>query len=278
MSGVTRECHCPRISHHHGTERHYQHHKCRCFRCCFAHSEAGYVYRGGGTLRHAEWAPTVGVRRRLQALARIGWSPSMLAGMTDLSAEYLSKLRTDANHDLIRVITYRTICRLYDALWDKPVNTTRGRRVITFAVRADYAPPVAWDDESIDDPAASPSCPPEPLASERPLDEIAVEEAIRGGRVVHLTPAERNEAVRRLTERGCSAREIADRLSTTKRSVIRRRTAVRTETPAPPCGTRPAFRRHKRLGEPVDTACELAERDYQREHKRSIRAARREAA
>lgn len=39
-----------------------------------------------------------------------------------------------------------------------------------------------------------------------------------------------------------------------------------------PCGTHAAFVRHKDRGEPIDAACEQAERDYQRAHKRKRRA------
>jgi len=46
-----------------------------------------------------------------------------------------------------------------------------------------------------------------------------------GVRLDDLTPAEQAEAVRRLTERGKSIREIADQLATTTRTVSRRRTA-----------------------------------------------------
>lgn len=55
-----------------------------------------------------------------------------------------------------------------------------------------------------------------------PLDEIAIERAMAGDGV-HLTRAERREAVRRLTALGYSARSISDRLSITTRSVNRLR-------------------------------------------------------
>ena len=47
-----------------------------------------------------------------------------------------------------------------------------------------------------------------------------------GLRLEHLTLAEQNEVVRRLTERGKSIRDIADQLATTKRTVSRRRLAA----------------------------------------------------
>jgi DNA-binding NarL/FixJ family response regulator len=59
-------------------------------------------------------------------------------------------------------------------------------------------------------------------------DEIAIERALAGDgmRLEHLTIAEQNEVVRRLTERGKSIRDIAEQLATTKRTVSRRRLAA----------------------------------------------------
>lgn len=54
------------------------------------------------------------------------------------------------------------------------------------------------------------------------VDEIAVERACAGDPVV-LTVAERAEAVRRLTERGMVAHEIAKRLRVAPRTVVRYR-------------------------------------------------------
>ena len=65
--------------------------------------------------------------------------------------------------------------------------------------------------------------------SERPapdVDEVAVLRAMAGDRV-RLTPVERLEAVRRLTARGLSAREIGERLHITPRHVCRYRSRVR---------------------------------------------------
>ena len=60
------------------------------------------------------------------------------------------------------------------------------------------------------------------------LDEIAIERALAGDgvRLEHLTPAEQDEVVRRLTERGKSIRDIAEQLATTKRTISRRRASI----------------------------------------------------
>lgn len=56
------------------------------------------------------------------------------------------------------------------------------------------------------------------------IDEIAVERACKGDLTVTLNRAEAADAFRRLDARGLSAQEIADRLGTTQRTVVRWRT------------------------------------------------------
>ncbi|MCR8526421.1 hypothetical protein NPM17_26380, partial [Escherichia coli] len=60
------------------------------------------------------------------------------------------------------------------------------------------------------------------------IDEIAIERALAGDgvRLEHLTVAEQDEVVRRLTERGKSIRDIAQQLATTKRTISRRRASI----------------------------------------------------
>jgi hypothetical protein len=57
------------------------------------------------------------------------------------------------------------------------------------------------------------------------IDDIAIERAMHGD-PVPLTPAERLEAVRRMTDRGWSASQIGQRIGCDKRSVVRWRSVV----------------------------------------------------
>ena len=59
------------------------------------------------------------------------------------------------------------------------------------------------------------------------IDPIAVERAVAGDGDVHLYPRERDEAVRRLTLRGLSESQIADRLTVTRRTVTRCKARLR---------------------------------------------------
>lgn len=95
--------------------------------------------------------PNVGGRRRVQALMANGWRHQDLTPMLGTpSANILyqdGEWFTKRKHDAIK--------RVYDQLWDK--RGPGGVRVINRAVKAGYAPPLAWDDETIDDPAAEPN-------------------------------------------------------------------------------------------------------------------------
>lgn len=105
--------------------------------------------------------PAIGTRRRLQALQRLGWSLTQIAdraGLTD--RQPLDRAMCD---DTTSAGTARAVRDVYDQLWDQqpPKATTRGAasaaaRVRNKAARLGWHPPLAWDDESIDNPDAQP--------------------------------------------------------------------------------------------------------------------------
>jgi hypothetical protein len=85
------------------------------------------------------------------------------------------------------------------------------------AARNGYLPPLVWDDDTIDDPAAVPAVAPD---VEDVVDEVAVAEAMAGRRI-NLTRAEWDEAVRRLLAAGMSDTEVGDRLHVVDRTILR---------------------------------------------------------
>lgn len=101
-----------------------------------------------------------GTRRRVQALVALGWSERHIAAQMPVSYSHLAKV-IQGTHE----VTARTAAKaraVYDRLWDQaPPETTRGERIVAArsrarAARSDWPPPLAWDDDEIDDPAASP--------------------------------------------------------------------------------------------------------------------------
>lgn len=164
---------------------------------------------GGSTLIDG-----TGTRRRLQALTAIGWRYSDVAQRMGVNLSLVGRLAI-ADGPVHRH-TAGAVAGVYDELSMTPGPSRRCRAL---ALRRNWPPPLAWDDDSIDDPAARPV-----RAGKGPeaFDEVSVHRAMRG-RPADLRPAERTEAVRRLTEQGLSAAQIAERLHTTSRSVNRHR-------------------------------------------------------
>lgn len=95
--------------------------------------------------------PNIGGRRRIQALMAMGWRHQDLTPLLGLNTANIIHQQGDwftkRKHDAIK--------DLYDRLWDKrgPATALSINRVI----KAGYAPPLAWDDETIDDPKAQPN-------------------------------------------------------------------------------------------------------------------------
>lgn len=171
-----------------------------------------------------------GTRRRLQALAILGWSVTSLTAGSDLP---MRTLRRALITTTVTAETARAIGKLYDQLRAQPAvqRTPREQAVAARtqagAQRAGWRGPLAWEDIDND-----PDEPDEPTALEQPgsaagrVDLVAVERAMRGERLP-LTAAERRDAVSRLTTRGLSARCIAELLHTTVRTVTRLRGRAR---------------------------------------------------
>jgi hypothetical protein len=155
---MTRNCCCPVARHVHGTEQAYISDYCRCLPCKAAHaSRAAYrrrMYAYGRDIAHL--VPAAGTARRLEALALNGWSAPMLAALLGTNPTVLQRCRTQQR---ITAAKAARIADLYEQLWDVPAPTdTPGRRIavprtVREAQRRGYRPAMAWDDESIDDPA-----------------------------------------------------------------------------------------------------------------------------
>lgn len=102
-----------------------------------------------------------GTRRRLQALVAMGWAQSRLAERLGVDRTNLNKLllRTDGR---VRCGTARAVRRLYDDLWDEapPEGGHREKiaanRARNYARDRGWVSPLAWDDDTIDDPTAVP--------------------------------------------------------------------------------------------------------------------------
>ena len=98
----------------------------------------------------AVMVPAVGVHRRLQHLALMGWSTSRLAeelGVTQQMVSLLTAGRTRETH----VTTFERVVRFFSAHWQEDGGSTRAKG---YARRNGYVPAAAWDD--IDNPRERP--------------------------------------------------------------------------------------------------------------------------
>ena len=99
-----------------------------------------------------------GTRRRIQALMTRGFTQSYLALRVGANP---SNFRKSFDNAKVRARTARTVAALYDELWDADpaaygISTQGSRYARTVARQNGWAPPAAWDDSAIDDPAAVP--------------------------------------------------------------------------------------------------------------------------
>lgn len=94
----------------------------------------------------------IGTTRRLQALVAIGWSQTQLAVRIGWTVSNLNVLVL-GRRDQVAVGTAKLVGQLYDELSMTPGPSNRAR---SLARTRSWAPPLAWDDDTIDDRAARP--------------------------------------------------------------------------------------------------------------------------
>jgi transcriptional regulator with XRE-family HTH domain len=95
--------------------------------------------------------PATGTVRRLRALMLAGWPASVLAAELGYQTNALRRLVTSGQFTPAPAAA--AVIALYGRLWDKPGPS---ERTSGNAGRRGWAPAMAWDDDTIDDPAAGP--------------------------------------------------------------------------------------------------------------------------
>lgn len=116
-----------------------------------------------------------GTRRRLQALVSIGWSQSRLGKLIGMTPGNFGRTITA---DRVHADTARKVRSIYEQLWDQPQTgedwhsraaATRARRT---AAERGWPPPMAWDDETIDDPTVQPAAGENQHGSARLVEDV----------------------------------------------------------------------------------------------------------
>lgn len=204
----------------------YQQHKCRCEGCKRGRAEYQFWY-----VRNRNKAALVdatGTRRRLRALVAMGWSLNAIADREGCS---WSRIRNWRDAELVQVSTVQSVRRVYDDMSMRvPQPRTKSERAAVtyakrYAARNGWVPPLAWDDETIDDPDAVPDV--EGVAqvvvsevfADR-FDPAVVDAAVRGQKP-DLSPLERRQVITVLNGQRWSARRIAEHIGCATRTVDR---------------------------------------------------------
>lgn len=98
--------------------------------------------------------PAIGSQRRIRALSRLGWPANMIAQRIGTSQAHLSGI---ADRKRITAAMARAVAGVYDQLAMTPApESPYTKRLRTYAKKRGWAPPLAWDEHTIDDPAAEP--------------------------------------------------------------------------------------------------------------------------
>lgn len=100
--------------------------------------------------------PAVGAQRRLRALAAVGWSLPAVAAVAGVPASTLAYVRGVAVRAQPRVVA--AVARAYDRLSMASAPAGSGAsQARRHAARQGWPPPLAWDDDALDDPAGCPA-------------------------------------------------------------------------------------------------------------------------
>ena len=162
-----------------------------------------------------------GTRRRLQALAVLGWSVAAVAREGGIDRQSLDAAMRGRP---VLARTHQAVAVVYQRLWNTrpPADDHSSRvsvsRTVNRAASTGWVPPAAWDDDTIDDPTVQPAA----LADvdEDLVDEHAIE-LVLDGQPMALTGRELEVAVERLMDTGLSFTATAARVRSTETTVRR---------------------------------------------------------
>lgn len=174
---------------------------------------------------------STGTIRRIEALQRLGWSYRSIcaeahrirgdkANITDSGIRQMMSGRWE----VVRHVTKTDIAAAYDSLSMRLPEPSR--HVTTIRMRAErkqWAGPLCWDDDTIDDPQTKPVGMVHTGRHSRArtlVDEVVVERAMTG-EVLHLSRDEAREVARRLQAQGISNNEIQRRTGIVAYRVLR---------------------------------------------------------
>lgn len=170
------------------------------------------IYLAGGPLQ----VDPTGTQRRIRALVAIGWKYAEIGERVGVSAARIGHLAS-GQWSKIYPRTAATVAAVYDDMCmtvpQDPAVLRRGQirvrdRQRRLAASRGWAPPLAWDDDKIDDPTAKPY-----LGNPRDhdLDEVVVARVLDGDWRLRATAAEKRAVIARWIESGRELNELERR-------------------------------------------------------------------
>lgn len=179
----------------HGSDRGY---RAGCHERCCLDGTALYERRRSKLkeMGHDRRLDPTGAKRRIQALQALGWTQNHIAeagGWSNGSA--VNKMLRDSTA-WVFVSTVKRANLAYSRL---SMRVGPSRSAALYAARQGWSPPLAWDDDQLDDPKAKPVMvgrSPADRKSERLVNPMVVEAVLSGVRMPEATNKERREATR----------------------------------------------------------------------------------
>jgi hypothetical protein len=198
--------------------------------------------RGREGRRKPEYTEAIGTVRRLRALAHLGYSAIRIGEDLDLCITHLRRVRGD-NLSIIFASTHRKVVEYYNKNSSVPLPPNAGvNKTVQHAIKSGWAPPIAWDDDAIDDPEATPQHQAKDNGEVSANEEVDLSLVLTGRYKIPeeaATPAARRErrrltiqVVGLLTENGCTTIEIMERLGLSERQVLRHKKVLREQREA----------------------------------------------
>ncbi|WP_333745550.1 hypothetical protein [Streptomyces sp. IBSBF 2950] len=162
-----------------------------------------------------------GTVRRVEALAVVGWSRAVLAAR--LGRSYCS-FKNSLKRDRISAALAKGVASLYDEVWDQRPEDHGVRGWVADRVRRDaeaagFHGPLAWDDDSLDNPAALPQT--DAQVSVLDQGENLADRFLLGESVILDAAARREVLVHYMEWTALPVEEVAARLEMTEGAVSR---------------------------------------------------------
>lgn len=163
---------------------------------------------------------STGAVRRIQALVALGWSQSKICVRLGIQRSNFTDISQGRRTEI--TVAYDKAIRALYAEWSMQLPPEAGHRDRIAASRsrnyaraAGWVPPLAWDDDALDDPEAMPGA-----VEAIDLDQVRVQRRMHGDKDVRLNAAEKTELVRRMVANGVAKNEIERRTGVNPQRVL----------------------------------------------------------